>query len=355
MGRAAAQDAETTQTTRISRAKRTRWGWVWVALALLLVCIPRFNRHDWGWLGQLTGKGAPLGGGQGDADHYIVYVSYFRGQADYEELNVPFAYRPLVPWVSALLPFDAMTSINLVNLAALFAGAMFLQRLAALLGFTAREALLGSFMFVVSFPVFYYGTIGLVDPVLIFFLTLGLYFLFKRRWAWLLLVLGMSCLVKEMMVMLVPVVIARLATGREPWKLKAALLVVASLLPLVVIRLVVKDLTGANYLKISIKSFLSNLRLRALASVLLTFGLPGALSVIFFLRRPMLASLNRAASLSLLITLGGGILLSVALSVYSMFSAHTDGRFMWASYPFSILLALLALRPRASWWKGLNL
>jgi 4-amino-4-deoxy-L-arabinose transferase-like glycosyltransferase len=322
---------------------------VWLLLlmaSLLLVSLPRFSRNDWGPLGRLTGQDSTVGASN-DSDKYITYVHYFRGDAGFGDLVVPFAYRPVVPWLAAWLPFEAMTSINIINFLSLLTTAILLYRLSCSIGFSLRYAILASFMFVVSFPTFYYGTIGMVDPVLILFLTMGLYFSLKRQWAQLLLTVTLGCLVKETMIVLIPVSVTCLILNREPWKLKSALLLVAYLGPLLATRLIFRGLVGTNYLQISFESFLSNLRLRALLSVTLTFGIPGLLSLFFLFRRwVVFDGAYEPAPLSILIPLAEGLLLSVILCLYSMFSAHTDGRFIWTSYPFSIPLALWFLERR---------
>ena len=320
---------------------------VWFLLltaSLLLVCMPRFNRHDWGPIGRLTGKDDQSTGMGNDSARYITYVHYLRGNARFDDLRFPSAYRPLVPMLAMLLPFEAMTSINIVNFLSLLTTAILLYHLLYFIGFSFHYAILGSFMFIVSFPTFYYGTVGYVDPVLILFLTMGLYFLFKKKWAYLILTVMFGYLVKETIVILIPVSVTFLILNREPWKLKSAMLLIVYLSTMLFLRFIFRDVTGTSYLQISLRSFLSNLRVRALLSVVLTFGIPGLLSIFFLLRYPVIFNgMNKPVPFSLLFSLVEGILLSMALSCYSMFSAHTDGRFIWPSYPFSIPLSLWAL------------
>lgn len=331
-----------TERTTLSTRIKTVW-FLLLAVSLLLVCLPRFNRHDWGPIGKLTGKD-DAATGIGDSARYITYVHYLRGNARLDDLRVPFVYRPLVPLLASLLPFDAMTSINVVNFLSLLITAILLHYLLCFTGFSFHYAILGSFMFVISFPTFYYGTIGNVEPVLILFLMVGFYFLLRKKFIHLILTVMLGCLVKETIMILIPVSVTFLILNHEPWKLTSAVLLIIYLGTVLVIRLVFRDLSGVSYLQLSLESFLSNLRVRALLSVGLTFGIPGLLSIFFILRYPAVFNcVDKPASPPLLLTLAVGILLAVALSFYSMFSAHTDGRFIWPSYPFSIPLSLWAL------------
>lgn len=340
-----------TERTTLNTPIKTVW-FLLLVVSLLLVCLPRFNQRDWGPIGKLTGGNLSMGMG-GDSARYITYVYYLRGNARFDDLRVPFAYRPLVPLLASLLPFEAMTAINIINFLSLLIAAILLYHLLYFIGFSFYYAILGSFIFIVSFPTFYYGTVGCVDPVLILFLTMGLCFLFKKKWAYLILTVVLGLLVKETIVILIPVSVTFLILNHEPWKLKSAMLLIIYLGTMLVLRFVFRDLAGTNYLQVSFRSFLSNLRVRALLSTVLTFGIPGLLSLSLLLRYSVVfKGVDKPMPLSLLFPLVEGVLLSVALSFYSMFSAHTDGRFIWPSYPFSIPLSLWALEHLKSRRKG---
>ncbi len=77
-------------------------------------------------------------------------------------------------------------------------------------------------------------------------------------------------------------------------------------------------------------------RLRALLSVVLTFGAPGALAVAAVSRCHRLAP--RGATF--FAPLAAGCAASLAFLAWSVVSAHTDGRFLWTGYPFAIPLGL---------------
>ena len=131
---------------------------------LIAVAALRFDQRDVGVISELTGTG--VNGNLGDAAAYIQYVEALRG--DVESLpSAPFRYRPLTPLLAAPLPLGAMTAINVVNVIALAFAALGIWLTLHRLGCSDRHSSLGAGLFIVSFPTFYYGTIGYVDPLAI--------------------------------------------------------------------------------------------------------------------------------------------------------------------------------------------
>ena len=132
-----------------------------LTVLLVLICLPRFDRRDLGLIGGLTTDGKAATEQLYDASYYVEYLELFRG-IPAKSHKSPFIYRPLVPFLGSLLPFKPMTSINIVNLAFLFIGCALSHLTLLFVGcrrnLSFRTALRG------FFPVFYYGTIGLVDP-----------------------------------------------------------------------------------------------------------------------------------------------------------------------------------------------
>jgi len=313
-----------------------------VALSLALVTWPKFDRQDLGPLRELTGK---VGGVTtlGDAVHYMGYVDYFRGKAALASVPPPFVYRPVAPALAFPLPVESpMTALNVVNLLSLYASLVVLFRLLRHLGFGFGLSLVGCSLFAVSFPVFYYGVDGGVDPPAILLLLVGLYGLLAGHWTWLLPVLAVGSVTKETVILLVPLlVVHRISSGRG-FVVPLALCSFAYATPIALLRWLLEHL--GNYMwSPAWEILLSNLRLRAVVSVALAFGLPGVLGVLGF--RLQRRSPRRFAP-EIVNTLGAGTALAVLLVLYSAVTAYTDGRFMWPASAFTIPMAVWWLRER---------
>ena len=162
-----------------------------------------------------------------------------------------------------------MTALNIVNVFSLLVGLFFLFRLLRTLEFSFDQASLGCLMFNVSFPVFYYATVGYVDPVAICVIIAGTCFVYERKWYHVgaLLLLGSS--VKETTVLLVPVAFGYLFAFRKRWVVIPALLTAVFLIGTILIRIAFGG-GSTYYWSISPDFFFANLRLRAILSLILT-------------------------------------------------------------------------------------
>jgi len=317
--------------------------WLHLVISVALVAYPRFDRQDASIIKELVGQhnGHAL---PGDSPYYTNYVEYFRGKAPIDSVILPFRYRPLVPFIASLLPVKSpMTSINIINLLALYITVLYLFLLLRALGFCFNYALCGSFMFTISFPVFYYGTVGCIDPVIICLLTIGTYLIYRSSWPLLVALVTAGGLAKEIIVLLIPVALAYLWVNKREWKLKTLILCIGFVIPIVVVRKIFIE-TGEFYWIPSLDTFASNIRLRAILSILLTLGIPGLLAlgaVVHY--RDFKPRLNGTVVVPLLI----GILFTLFLVIYSMLTAYTDGRFIWPMVIYTIPFALWEIR----YWK----
>ena len=256
----------------------------------------------------------------------------------------PFRYRPLTPVLAAPLPFDAMTAINLVNVAALAAAAMGMWWILAALGATERARTLGCLLFIVSFPTFYYGAIGYVDPLAIAFVMFGTgAVLTDRRWL-LLTLLPFAALARESTVIIIPVAIAWMLARSVP----RPAVVAWSLVWLAVFGATVAAVRlglqadGTNVWTPSVDLAIQNLsRPRTWLSAALTLGLPALVLVV---KHRSVRQLPR----ELQVVLGVGMLLSVAVFAYAIMAAYADGRFLWPIYVFTVPAAVLVLSRGAS-------
>ena len=322
----------------------TRYLWITaLIIAVALVSFPRFDLQDMGPIIEYTGK---IDGEQsfGDAVFYMSYVEYFRGEGPIEDVHLPFRYRPLIPFIASLLPIESpMTAINVVNLVALYATVLFLLMFLRSLGFDSRFSILGCFLYVVSFPVFYMSTTGCLDACIMCMLTIGAYLMFKEKWLLLAITIAVGVPIKEVIVLLIPVAVAYLwVTGSSHSKLlwTSLLLLLAFVIPTVLIKMVFIR-SGDFYWVPSVSTLLDNLRVRAMLSLLLSFGLPGILSILFVVRYRKLAGFIQKRTLVPLLT---GVVVTVLLVVYSMLTAYTDGRFIWPMTIFTIPMALWVIR-----------
>ncbi len=333
---------------------RFRWiDYLIVGAVLLVVAFPRFNQQDLGPIERLAGQKDSIeyrrGFTQpvaivGDAKQYLRYALFFKGEAPFK-VNAPFSYRPLVPLLGAMMPVDAFTGINIVNLIALILTTWSVTYLLDIRGAAPVEKVVGGVMYAFSFPVFYYGTTGLVDATAICFISLGFISLVKSFRLGFIASLVLGAFVKETIIILVPVAACYMYMKGRAWRNVlwwscVYFIVVAGSLAIVRVLSPSSPIEGW---KPSLAVLRSNLRPRAFLSFILAFGLPGLLSIpeIF---RWLRAGSQRWAEDPTQSTLVVGVGLGVALSVYGFIAAHADGRFIWHAYPFLIPLCLPALR-----------
>jgi hypothetical protein len=211
------------------------------------------------------------------------------------------------------------------------------------LGFSLFHALAGGFLFVVSFPVFYYGTIGYVDPAVYPVLTGGLLAIYTGRWKSLLLLLLAGSMIKETVILLLPVAVAYLIVNRRPWIKFLAAALLAYGIPVLVVRSIFIELGQELWIP-NIDTVLFNLRHRALFSLILTFGIPGLGMLIFFYN---FSRFRAFVSESLYIPVITGGVCVLLLVFYSIIAAYADGRFLWPMTLFNIPFALIAFFHRS--------
>jgi len=309
------------------------------ACSIVLLSLLRFNWRETVPLPHF-GKRATLRA-PGDSACYTAYVEWFRGREVGDRLYPPFSYRPLAPWMASHLPFDAMTSLNFLNILALLVALTFLDRILAGLGCSRRQRYLGAALFVFSFPTFYYSTLGYVDPVGIAFLMAGVHFALRGKWSALAVVTAAGTLAKETMVLVLPVAATRLACDDSP-RVRRVLVIVALCACYLITTLAVRDWSpgpSAYVWAPTLHTLQANLaRPGAWATSLLTFGLPGVLALLSW--RTLLRRDTRQRHTSL-VPLLFGLLSALAAFVWSAGSAYTEGRFVWLSYPFLIPVTVL--------------
>ncbi|AFH49778.1 Hypothetical protein IALB_2073 [Ignavibacterium album JCM 16511] len=302
-------------------------------LLLYLVALPRFNWRP---------LPAPLNNFVGtkpfDVEQYEKYVEYFRGNLQIaSELEGPFSYRPLVPYLASFLHFDALTSINLINLLLLSLGLIYLIKFLSEINVSEKFITIGLIIFIVSFPVFYYTTSGYIDASLIGILAITNYYLFRSKYFSFSISFTIGILIKETIIIMLPVAAVYYLTNEKTNKkyLKIIVPIFLYLITVIAIRSLVPQ--KENYIwNPSIENFLYNIsRAKTYLTFILTLGIPGVLSLYL-----IFSDKKKNVSKGLLFPLVTGFLFSFLLWVYSLFSAYSDGRQLWTSYAYTIPLML---------------
>jgi len=310
-----------------------------VLLCLVFVALPRFDRHDTDFMEtSLVGRGADGSVSLGDAPEYCNMVRFFRGEMGQQAMTTPFAYRPAVPFLASVLPIkDPMTALNVINLASLALAMLLLHGAMRASGYGFWSAVVGDLIFAISFPVFYYGTIGLVDPVAVTVIAGALYGLYRQRWGFVCGCVLVGAFVKETTVIVLPVAFMHLVVTRPPkgW-LKLLAVVVAYVVPTILVRAVLDDLPSYEW-RPSLGYLQQNLRVRALAAMGLSFGLPGLGFMLWLAgRRFRGVAMNPAVWAPMMM----GVVCGIGLTAFAFVAAYADGRFLWLSSVFSIPFCL---------------
>lgn len=171
---------------------------------------------------------------------------------------------------------------------------------------------------------------------------IGIYYLLKENYLKLTFVIFFGVFVKETIFILVLVSIIFAFLTREKSKNIILSILFSYLIGFAILKFYLYNNTNQSYQWIpTIENALSNLyRSRTYFTFLISI-FPLAISFI-----PNLIFKNKKFSLKkqllernrFIIAFGFGIILSFSIFIYSIFSAYTDGRFIWLSYPYSIVL-----------------
>jgi hypothetical protein len=166
---------------------------LFTSILFLLVTMPRFNRNNF-----IVER--PLN----DARYFKAYVEYFRGETPSDYIRPASNWRILVPAVASILPFEPITSINIVNLICLAFSIYLLFKSMLLLKIAEPFCWLGCWIFIFSFPTFYYTTIGYVDPGAMLFTGMAIYFTLTQNLAGLIVAYALGAITKESVLIALP-------------------------------------------------------------------------------------------------------------------------------------------------------
>jgi hypothetical protein len=313
-------------------------------VSIIVVTFMRFDRKERLIMKHLVTSYEDGTFSQGDSPHYIAAVEYYRGNIDKSELVQPFSYRPLIPIIASVMPIKSpMTAINYVNLAVLLLSAIFLYKLLLYMQFSSMWSFWGGMLYIFSFPVAYYGAVGIIDTAGIMFIIIGLYYLFRNNYWGLVIAVFLGAFAKETVVIIIPVAfIYYLISKDKNWFWKSAMLTITFIAPSYLLRLYFD--TGVGYVwQPALHTFYENLRPKAILSQIIGFGLPGILMLLFIINWKRL---SKKINQERLWALFSGVILSIMLVGYSFITAYSDGRFIWHLYPFAIPLGIKYLESK---------
>lgn len=133
-----------------------------------------------------------------DSEKYLLLVSAFRGEIPLNETIAPFSYRPLIPGLAAIQPFDPALFIATLNFCLLFVLAYIMYRIPKDFGFGPFSSVVAAGLCMVSWPVMQYGSAVLVETPFMVMLALGVYAIMKK-WSFetILFILVLGVAIKE--------------------------------------------------------------------------------------------------------------------------------------------------------------
>ena len=313
---------------------------IFASVAIILMSVVRWNRQDL-IIGKYVGAddknlGQKLGYDVQmslDSYNYVQYVNYFKGEDVSNEITKPYTYRFLVPLLASILPFDSFTSLNLVNLSCEILTVLFLMYIFGAMGFSDKVKLFGGLIFAISFPVFYYGVVGLLDAPAILIITMGIYYILKSKVINLAVILIIGAMVNEKSILLIPFFFAYTFKAKSIRSsfIQTGIMAIAFVTANLIVRKLTINADSQFIWTISLDSLLYNLgRVRTYISLILTGGIPLALLLYSIPKFKKSENPNFAFLI--------GVSMVILMILYSLTAAYTDGRFMWYIYPFALPL-----------------
>lgn len=272
-----------------------------------------------------------------DSKYFIAYVEYLRGQIPSEAIRPATNWRFLVPLIASQLPFGAATSINLIN--ALFLGLSLIIFFKIQQGLNVPNQLnwRSIWLFIVSFPTFYYATIGYIDASLFLFMAVSIYATLNRNtWLFTIAILLGLC-VKETMIIATPFyLVYHFKTNSKNAIATTLITAILSVILLLIIKqnAPVTDLSTKNNFwqfgtsNAAINFYRFNTWVSFIASI-------GAIGLAIFLNRKKVFYKLKINSLTLACL--ACFCVGLALYTLSYFSTIADGRIIWLTYFYMLL------------------
>lgn len=304
-------------------------------LFLLLVASLRFNRNDW-----------VISRSLGDAAFFIANVEKARGiESTTYPYKRPFNERILGTTLASFIPSSPLTAINLTNLAFLLAAIYFLFKVLRESGISENLSWLGIYLFIFSFPTFYYSTIGYIDPTVLACIFAGFWAALTGKPYFFLAAIFVGSFAKENIIILVPLALAIAFTTRQKkWVLYASLGLLLIISVNLITRNVLSETASIDWKPFwepsSFRSLVNLQRPNFYISTVLSWGIPLFVCCYYFLThtRQIFSSFKDD------LPIFAGIATIAGATFYMITSAFPDGRNVWVSSCFPILLML-------RWWQ----
>ncbi|TDE16648.1 hypothetical protein [Dyadobacter psychrotolerans] len=278
-----------------------------------------------------------------DATFYIANVQFLRGEPLTYQFKEPFNERLLVTAVAAILPFEPLTAINLANIFFLLLALYFLRQLLTALSLDEKYVWGGLYLFVFSFPTFYYSTIGYTDPGALSMIFLGASSIYKNKYWLFILAMILGTMAKEGIVILVPVA-AAYAFSRDDKKWyffsAAAILIFFAITAVVKSNIAEHVNTPFFWKPRAWRIYFNFSRPNFYISSILSFGIPGVIWLTFLFRETSQVTNFLKQDLPLIT----GTLAAFLPWLFMIISAFPDGRAFWIASCFPIALAMV-------WWQ----
>lgn len=306
---------------------------LFTAALFLLVALPRFNRNS-----MIVER--PMN----DARYFVAYVEYFRGEQPSDFIRPASNWRILVPYLASLLPFTPLSAINITNLFCLSISIIILFTCMALLNIRESLCWMGCWIFIFSFPTFYYTCIGYIDPGVMLFTSLAVFFTLKQNFSGLILAYTLGALTKETIIVVLPF------TFLYTWYLNrrtavfwATTIFILFVIENILIRQFAYVTPGERnpaFWGFSISAVYGNLtRINSFLAPLLSFGIPGCL---FYITQRKLSH-TEAFKNPLIMATWAMLLGAIALLAITAIATFCDGRIIWQMYYPLIISGMLLL------------
>ena len=320
---------------------------VLVLMLLALILYPRFNMQDISIIRSYTG--VESGEMTPDQKNYYNFTEYFKGHKELNTVWAPFSYRPLMPFAASLLPFDSMLSMSIVNVIANLLTLLLIYLILKKLKFDFAYRIIGLLLFIVSFPLLYYGSSGFLEPTANLFIYLIVFLVVSNKLMLIPISFILASFVKEVTIIALPFALVYYYLNYRDDKsklIKAIIFLAVSFCFFVVGSIFTRIYFATDNLYIWSPTFetaINNLsRSRTYLSFILSFGLVGFLSLLYAVRNRMNITKQE------LLPFYTGMLFSILLSFYSVIAAYSDGRFIWTGYPFMIIISVYFIRELTS-------
>jgi hypothetical protein len=310
--------------------------WLCLVTLILFVIITsvRFNRNN-----AIVNR--PLN----DARYFIAYVEHFRGEIPSDVIRPASNWRMLVPFVAAILPLEPLTAINIINQLLLLLSMFMLYISMLYLKISKGYVWLGLMLFSVSFPAFYYTTIGYVDAGVMFFVSTCIYATLKQSW-WLFMVsFVLGFFAKESIVVVLPFgVVYLFMQGKRKHAIALGLILITTYLAESYWVRHYAYLTPGEknnmFWVINPENIGLNLkRINSLLAPILTLGLVGLI---------YLFSIKSAIKTNKALTCASLLLLATTLAMYTFafITTYADGRPFWLAYFAMIIVSMIGLQSK---------